>query len=176
MAEGFEGCCFVLFLDLFARNDGHPGCSHRLPCGHLVAHFLNRHRRRPNPRQARSVHGRRKISAFGKKSKPRVNGGRPGLERCFDDLLLVEVGFPDAFAVQEDDFIGHFGEQTSDIVWGAHGHGWVPGFPARPQNPARNLTSIRHQDLDAHPSSIIVGFPVRRSLFQKGRQPFLALV
>ena len=88
-------------------------------------------------------------------------------------MVLIEVGLTDGLAFEKHNFVRHLGEERTNVVGGANGHGWMARLVASAEDSARDFPTVCDQDLDTHPSLFFLRFPVGRALFEERGQPFL---
>jgi hypothetical protein len=117
------------------------------PRGGLVAHHVDRLRRRPDEHEPRLGHRPREVRSLGQEPVPRVDGGSPGplggLEDRADRQVRVD-GQRRADAVRG---VGHLDVERIPVGVGVDGHRLVTELADRPDDADGDLSAVRDEYL-----------------------------
>ena len=129
-----------------SRDDGHAGIPHELAGAGLVAHRLDRLRRRADEDDARFADGTGEIRVLGQKAVSRVNRLRVRLPGGGDQLASIQIAFGRPGGPDRNGQISlqHVGRQTIRV--GVDGHGLDAQLATGTDHAHRDLAPVRHQD------------------------------
>ena len=129
------------------RDDRDTGGLHQRPCRRLAAHRPDSRRGRPDEHRARRGDGLCKVRVLRQEAVPGMD--RVGAARAERGQQLVhrQIALAGGRGAEPDGLVGHPHVHGLAIGVGVDRHGGDAELPARPHDPARDLASVRDQDL-----------------------------
>ena len=146
VAEGDDGLDGADRLDR-ARDDRHSGSTHGGARRRLGAHQLDRGGRRPDPREARFLDEAGKRSVLGEEAIAGVHCLGPGPERGLDEDVCAEIALGRRARADEVRLVGRARVRAPPIGLRVDGHATDPELPQGPEDPDRDLTTVRDEHL-----------------------------
>ncbi len=139
------------------RGDRHARLGHQVPCVDLVAHLLDRIWRRADPDQAPGQHLAREPRALGQESVAGMNGLRAGPPGRREHGAGVEVALARAAAGRSAPPRPPPGRTAGRRRPRSRPHRPDAHAARRGDNPAGDLTPVRHEDGIQHAGSLPAG-------------------